>query len=86
MNETSNGYMDNTRTCMYTYKALYLVNVVEHFLERLGDNARIHWCACHGVRLTTGGLPIGKDGPCKQHEKGGRIMASKLCVLCTVVV
>lgn len=54
---------------VYTYKPLHLVNVVEHFLEGLGDNARLHWCACHGVCLTTGRLPIGKDGPCKRKEE-----------------
>ena len=48
------------------YKPLHLVNVVEHFLECLGNNARLHWCARHGVRLTTRRLPIGKDGPCKR--------------------
>ena len=63
--------MENTCTSMYTYKPLYLVNVVEDFLERLGNNARLHWGACHGVRLTTGRLAIGKDGPYKQQEKGG---------------
>ena len=67
---------------IYTYKPLHLVNVVEHFLECLGNNARLHWCPRHGVRLTTGRLPIGKDGPCKRKGEDD----SEQTVLPVVVV